>query len=316
MLAENCEEHHNSTAPGTIACVFNGSARSYGAAEAKNRLIELFKARGANATVLVAEQGVQIPELAKRAIGDGAAILVAAGGDGTVNAVASVIINSQAALGVLPVGTLNHFAKDVGIPLDLEAAVQNLFTGQVARVDVGTVNGKIFLNNSSLGLYPAIVRQRDDLQKKGHAKWTAFAAATMYALRRYQRLYVRLQTEVGPEVEEETPFVFVGNNQYRLSGLRLGERYCVNAGDLWVYRAPRASRLGLLRLAFEALRGTQDGSELAVLSVKSLSVGLRKRLVHVARDGEVEKMQGPLNYGILPQALQVIVPKTLPRQNS
>ena len=108
--------------PRMITCIVNGSAGSHAAGAMKGRIAELFAAQGANATILVAEQGHQIPELAKRALGDQASIIVAVGGDGTVNCVASVVLNSPAVLGVLPAGTLNHFAKDLGIPVDLPAA--------------------------------------------------------------------------------------------------------------------------------------------------------------------------------------------------
>jgi diacylglycerol kinase family enzyme len=235
-------------------------------------------------------------------------MVVAAGGDGTVNGVASALVGAKAVLGVLPMGTLNHFAKDLGIPLDLEAAVGNLFTGTTVRVDVGEVNGKRFLNNSSIGLYPAIVRQRDDNQTRGHSKWIAFAAATFYVLRRYSPLYVSLQAKGKPGVEEETPFVFVGNNQYKVSGLNIGERACLNAGRLWVYRAPRATRLALFRLALHAFRGWHDPGELEVVDVGELEIQTRKKRLHVSTDGEVGTFTSPLEYRILPKAISVIVP--------
>ena len=85
---------------------------------------------------------------------------MAAGGDGTINSVASAVVGSEKSLGVLPFGTMNHFAKDLHIPLDLEGAVNTIVAGHKTKVDVGEVNGRIFLNNSSLGLYPSIVRER------------------------------------------------------------------------------------------------------------------------------------------------------------
>jgi YegS/Rv2252/BmrU family lipid kinase len=293
-----------------IACILNGSAGYSDASATKARLIGLFKGRGVKVRILVAQKGSEISQLAQRAISEGSSVIVAGGGDGTVNAVASVLIDSSAILGVLPLGTLNHFAKDIGVPGELEAAVGNVLNGRVTSVDVGKVNGKIFLNNSSLGLYPAIVRQRQDFQKKGHGKWLAFVIATFHTLRRYQRLYVRLHIENQPEIEEETPFVFIGNNQYDVCGLRLGERARVDAGTLWVYRAPRATRTTLLRLGLNALRGQREPGELQVLHGKRFCIRTEKRHIHVATDGEVETMQGPLNYNILPKALRVIVPES------
>ena len=296
---------------GGITCILNGSAGSHGAGKLRERIAELFASRGARATILVAQNGKQIPELAKRALEQQSSVIVAVGGDGTVNCVAAVVLDSQAVLGVIPAGTLNHFAKDLGIPVDLPAAVETLLSGEVGRVDVGEVNGRIFLNNSSLGLYPAIVRQREDLRKKGHAKWSAFVAASVFALLRYQHLHVEVHGDDGTPVEEETPFVFIGNNRYCLTGLRLGARDQVDGGELWVYRAPRASRISLLRLALRALFGRQDHSALAVVTAKSFRISTRRRHIHVARDGEVIKMSAPLNYSIRPKALAVVMPKTL-----
>jgi YegS/Rv2252/BmrU family lipid kinase len=296
--------------PRTVTCIINGSAGSHDAGAAKKRVIELFQRRGTEVSVLLAEEGSQIPELVRRAIEERSTVIVAAGGDGTVNAVASGTADSSAALGVLPLGTLNHFAKDVGVPIDLEAAVDNVLTGRIIRVDVGKVNGKIFLNNSSLGLYPAIVRQREGFQKRGHGKWWAFAVAIFQVLRRYQRLYVRLQVDNQPEVDDETPFVFIGNNQYQLCGFRIGERECVNAGKLWIYRAPRANRAALFRLALHSLRGKHDTGELEVFSTEKCRIRTQKTHVHVATDGEIQMMRGPLNYVILPKALSIIVPAT------
>ena len=292
----------------SFTCVINGSAGSHAAAAEKERLLELFNARGNRINVVLAEEGGQIPELVQRAIEEGSTVIIAAGGDGTVNAVASVVLGSSATLGVLPLGTLNHFAKDLGVPTDLEAAVENLMTGRIVRVDVGKVNGKIFLNNSSLGLYPAIVRQREGYQKKGRGKWSAFAVASFQALRRYQRLYVRLQLNNQPEIEEETPFVFIGNNQYEICGFRLGERKRVDTGKLWVYRAPHANRAALFRLAVNALCGKQEPGQLAFSDAEKFSIRTQKAFVHVATDGEVQTMRGPLNYSILPKVLSVIVP--------
>ena len=235
-------------------------------------------------------------------------MIVAAGGDGTVNGVASTLINKDVVFGVIPMGTLNHFSKDLGIPLALEAAVANLFTGTMVRVDVGEVNGRYFLNNSSIGLYPAMVRHREDNQRKGQGKWLAFAAATVYALRRYSRLYVTLQPRGQAKVEDETPFVFVGNNEYEVGGLHIGERACLNAGRLWIYMAPRATRLALVRLAINSLRGRHDPGELKVLDVEQFKIHTRKRRLHVSTDGEVNTLENPLNYRIHPKALQVIVP--------
>lgn len=292
-----------------ITCIINGSAGAQASGELKDRIDALFAARGEHPTIFVANRGDEIPELTRRALDQRSDMIVAVGGDGTVNCVASVVLDSDAVLGVLPAGTLNHFAKDLGIPTDLPGAVETLLTGRVGRVDIGEVNGKIFLNNSSLGLYPAIVRYREELQKKGHPKWSAFAAALVHALFRYQRLRAGLSGDEGSPAEEVTPFIFIGNNKYQVAGMRLGARDQLDGGELWVYRAPYASRGSLLKLAFRTLCGKQDQSELKMVCTKSLCVKTPKRHIHVARDGEVTKLRTPLRYNIRPKALSVMMPK-------
>lgn len=180
-------------------------------------------------TIRLVHGADEIADALKTAVGERPSAIVAAGGDGTVSAVVAAIVDTDIALGVLPLGTLNHFAKDLGLPLDLEAAIDRLLSGATRRVDVGEVNGRTFVNNSSLGLYPDIVRDRERQRKRlGRRKWPAFALACLSALRRYPFLGVRL-TVGGSERIYRTPFVFIGKNDYRMDGLALGERDRIDA---------------------------------------------------------------------------------------
>jgi diacylglycerol kinase family enzyme len=141
-----------------------------------------FAAVGIDADVTLAGSGEEMIGVAREALDDGIGLVVAGGGDGTMNAVASVLAGSQARFGVLPLGTLNHFAKDLNIPLALDDAIANVAHGRPVAVDVGEVNGRIFLNNSSLGLYPDIVRDREKQQRRlGRGKWLAFCRASLAA---------------------------------------------------------------------------------------------------------------------------------------
>jgi diacylglycerol kinase family enzyme len=183
--------------------------------------------------VVVTKRGDDVSSLAAHARAESHQPIVAGGGDGTVNAVAGSLAGTDGVLGVLPMGTLNHFAKDAGIPLDLEAAVRNLFTGQVTKVDVGEVNGRIFVNNSGVGFYPHFVRQREEQERRGHVKRVAFVLALRALVRRYLRLRMRVHLGREEALEQVTPFLFVGNNRYQTSGLRLGTRSQLDAGRLW-----------------------------------------------------------------------------------
>jgi diacylglycerol kinase family enzyme len=248
-------------------------------------------------------------ELARAAAAEGPPLLVAAGGDGTVNAVAAELVGRPTVLGVLPLGTLNHFAKDLGIPTDLERAVRALRDGSVARIDVGEVNGRIFLNNSSLGLYPDIVRQREHQQERlGRGKWHAMAWAFLGALKRYPFMNVRLEAD-GEVFARRTPFVFIGNNEYRMEALQIGARACLDRGLLSLYVAHRTGRLGLLRLAVRALFGRlSQASDFDSVCAREILVETRRPRVRVATDGEVTIMQSPLRYRVRPGALRVAVP--------
>ena len=292
-----------------VACIVNGSARSNAAAQLTERVIALFREHGAKAETIVVGNGRELTPIARRYAEDGCRTIVAAGGDGTVNAVASALVGTPAALGVIPLGTLNHFAKDAGIPLDLDGAVDTIISGATKLVDVGELNGRIFINNSSIGLYPAIVQERSDHQRRGMKKWLAFARAVYTVMRRVPQFQASLHADGKYDGTDRTPFIFVGNNAYEVTGLAIGERRQLDGGKLWVCRAPGADRAALIKMAVRALFGHASSGELKVLEAEELWVQTRKnKSVKVANDGEVFSITPPLHYRIRPQVLRVIVP--------
>lgn len=249
-------------------------------------------------------------EAAERALAEGAGTLIAAGGDGTVNAVASAIIasGSDAVLGVLPVGTLNHFAKALQIPLDLEQAVAVIAQGTTNLVDVGEVNGRIFVNNSSLGVYPTMVVLRRSHEKLGWGKWVALLRAFVMSVRRMPSIHLRLTTG-ETRIERKTPIVFVGNNEYEMQGVRAGQRNRLDDGRLYVCIATARSSMGLLYLIVLALIGRlKDHDEFEEFSTGEAVLESRRSLIRVSLDGEVTLMKTPLHYRIRPGSLRVIAP--------
>lgn len=290
-----------------LTCILNDKAGSNDAAEAKELIARAADARGWDARILLCSGGSDLHALAQQARAAGG-LVVAGGGDGTVAAVAAALVGTDVVLGVLPMGTLNHFAKDMGIPLALEKAVQTLFTGSVARVDVGEVNGRVFLNNSSIGFYPRIVREREREQREGYSKWRAFAQAAALIVRRSRTLHVELDDAHGRHQSYDTPFLFVGNNRYALAGFEIGTRAALDGGKLWLCAPPHAGRFRLLALAAEALLGLVRDADLAAFESVETEVRLYRRHVLIATDGEVTAMQTPLRYRILPGALRVDVP--------
>ena len=295
--------------PATSAEVIINASSGVGASDdLRQRLADSFRAGGLDVNISLAHSGAEVVELAGRAAHSSSDVVVAGGGDGTINAVAGAILDHEKTFGVLPLGTLNHFASDLNIPLDLEAAVQTIVAGHTIEVDVGEVNGHLFVNNSGLGLYPKIVRKREKQQKLGYGKWAAFAWAALAVLRRYPFLDVRLHVE-GEEFHRRTPFVFVGNNEYLIESLSIGRRERLNSGQLSLYITNRAGRLGMLRIALSALVGRlREERDFLALSTQEVWIATRHKSVLVALDGEVEVLATPLHYRVRPRALRVIVP--------
>jgi diacylglycerol kinase family enzyme len=279
-----------------------------GAGTLKEDIVELFRAAGSDALIVELRRG-QDPAEAARIASARTSIVVAAGGDGTVSRVANGLIGTRAALGVLPLGTLNHFAKDLGIPLNLEKAVATIAAPRVGSIDVGQVNDRVFLNNSSIGIYPSIIEARDELRRRGHRKWAAFALATFRVLRRHRGVLVRIEAN-GRQSAWRTPFVFVGNNEYEVDGIRLGSRARLDGGRLFAYLTPRVRTRELPMLLARALLGrVRQSGAFEIVSAAELWIDTPKaRRARVALDGEITTMTTPLHYRTCPAALKVLLP--------
>jgi YegS/Rv2252/BmrU family lipid kinase len=284
------------------------AGRGHSAATAMG-LRDAFARHGLEAEVHVAANGDDIRRLAQEALERGPEAIVAAGGDGTVSAVAACLRGTGVAMAVLPVGTLNHFARDLGVPQDVDEAVAAIAAGRRVAVDLGEVNDRTFVNNASLGLYPDIVRDRLRQQRRlGRGKYWAMAWAVVAAVRRSAFLHLRLDVD-GRERHFRSPFVFVGNNDYTMEGFSIGTRSSLRDGRLSIYTTQRRSRLGLLGLALRALVGRlRQADDFAIASARTLRIDSRRRRLLVATDGELVAMETPLAFRVLPGALQVIVP--------
>ena len=295
--------------PSPLAVVLNATAGTGCPPEWVTQLRGQFAAHGIDAQVEQVAQGSQIIPTVQRFLGRGARTIVAGGGDGTISAVASQLAGTEAVLGVLPLGTLNHFAKDLGMPLAQEEAVAAIAAGTVEAVDVGEVNGRIFINNSSIGLYPEIVRERELQQLRlGKSKWRALASASLHATEGNPGIAVHIAAE-DEEHLRRTPFVFIGNNRYVMEGFDIGARETLDAGELALYLGRRRGRLGLVLLALRALlRRLEQSEDFEVLAGESFEITTRGKRIRVATDGEVTMMDTPLHYRIRPRALRVLAP--------
>lgn len=286
----------------------NASSGQGEAEKAAGRLGEIFSAAGREVRITRAKGGARINAAMRQAVDEGCETLVAAGGDGTINAGANTLIDRGIPLGVLPLGTLNHFAKDLGIPLELDEAAKAILEGVVCKVDVGEVNGRVFLNNSSLGAYPAIVRLRERYRSKIWGKWLVALWAGLTVLRRNPFMAVRIVVE-EKKIIRRTPLLLVASNEYRMAGINPGTRESLAGGRLALYVWNAEQRPGILRLAWQIMRkGAEQAEELDLLTVEEATVETRRALLQVALDGEVATLRSPLEYRIRPGALRVHVP--------
>jgi YegS/Rv2252/BmrU family lipid kinase len=293
-----------------IALILNVRSGPGHGPEGRQRLERLFREAGLEPAVFVVRDGEQARAATGRALETGARIVVAAGGDGTVSAVAAGLRGKDAALAVVPVGTLNHFARDLGIPQDPAEAIAAISRGVRIGVDVGEVNERIFINNASLGIYPDIVRDRTRQQRRlGRGKYWAMLWATLAVLRRSPFVRMRMEIEGHDTVECKSPFVFVGNNDYVMEGFSIGTRSSLRDGCLSVYTTRRRGRLALLGLAVRALVGRlHQARDFSNVHASRLRIETRHRRLWVATDGELNAMTTPLEFRVLPGALRVIVP--------
>jgi YegS/Rv2252/BmrU family lipid kinase len=249
-------------------------------------------------------------EVRAKAVADrGDRLLIVGGGDGTVSAAASALIGTETALGILALGTLNHFARDLGIPTAVDEAARVIAAGAVRRVDVAEMNGKVFINNSAIGLYPLMVVDRD-LQRKrlGRSKRLAMIVASIRTLARFN--HQRLTLTVNDDQKRvDTPLLFVGNNDYRTDLRAPGQRDSLDDGQLSVMVMRKNTRRGLIAASIRALFGRSRPDDMVRIDgVDRLRVSSRRSQLAVSLDGEVISAGPPLDYRIRKKALRVIAP--------
>ena len=292
-----------------LKIIISARAGSAGNGNVRELLTQMFDEHEVDVDMSVARNGNELAELAGDAARGPFKAIVAGGGDGTVSTIAAAVINTDKALGVLPLGTLNHFAKDLKIPIDLASATRTLVAGHTTEVDVAEVNDRIFLNNSSLGLYPIIVREREKRERLGFKKWPAFVWAIIQAFRRYPFLDVQLHLN-GKFIDRRTPFVFVGNNQYAMDLLNIGMRDRLDRGELSIYITHRTSRAKLISLGLRAVIGRlREDKDFLAFNSSEVKIESRHKRLRVAFDGEIDVLRPPLHYRIRTRALRVVVPE-------
>lgn len=297
-----------------VALVNQGSGTAQGAEcqALLHRLAAAFERGGASVELELLAGGGLAAAAARardRALRGEIDALVVGGGDGTIRTAAHLLADTGVPLGVIPLGTFNHFARDLGLPLDPEAAVEVICARAARPVDAGEVNGQVFVNNSSIGIYPAMVRNRERIrQASGLAKWGAMLLACLRVLRwlPVRRLSIAAEGWTEPC---RSPCVFVGNNEYGIEAASFGKRLRLDRGELCLYVARQRSRLALVWLGIRSAFGLLDRErDMRFLRTSAAEIHARGHGIWVALDGEVEKLRSPLRYRSRPAALLVFAP--------
>ncbi|MEX0928197.1 MAG: diacylglycerol kinase family protein [Balneolales bacterium] len=294
-----------------IGAVINEASGILPPDQARERLEEIrrYLEKWVSPDCLAFVSGAQVRSEVERLISLNINVLVMGGGDGTISTAARLLCDSQIALAVVGLGTQNNFARDLGVSMKPVEAIGLLNKMNVQCIDLGEVNGHLFINNATIGLYPQIVEERERRTKKrGWRKWRAQIAAALIVLWRVPSQKLKV-TGLGDQNNDPTPFLFVGNNEYQGGFASDSKRPALSGGCLWLCKACATGRWGLLRMAWHLrMRGIGGIQDIETLLVKEATVHSRRRKLTVAVDGENRKLHTPLRFRSRPKSLRVVVP--------
>ena len=289
--------------------VNKGGGTSTGDEEEAARIKAAFASHGVDADVRPTEPEDIVEAFRAAAEAPGLDAVVAGGGDGTLSCAAGQMAGTGRAFGVLPLGTLNHLARDAGLPAALEEAVAVIAGAHTRMIDVADVNGRVFINNSSVGLYPDMVRLREAQQERtGRGKRLAMLSASLASLRHFRRHRLWISAS-GLDARVRTPLLFVGNNRYQVNLFALGQRERLDEGELCLYAIRARSRAHLFWAGIRGLFGRLDQQrDFVTAYVTEAEISSDRAALTLSVDGETVLMETPLRYRIRPRALTLIVP--------
>ena len=293
--------------------ILNAASGHREAGDTRAIITRMMREAGREHHVRLVENPRDLADIARAVVAEanqvGGAVVVA-GGDGTINTVANAVLDSACPLGVLPSGTFNYFGRTHAIPEGTEDAVRMLLNASPQPVQVGLVNGRLFLVNASLGLYPKLLEDREAWkQQYGRSRLVALWAALVSVVRTHRQLQLELAKD-GELAHWRTPTLFVGNNKLQLQQIGMAEADALDAGFL-VAIAPRP--VGTLALLWLALRGALgslgEADNVRSFALRELDVTRstrRGRRFKVAVDGEILQLQEPLRFQVSPQPLYLL----------
>jgi diacylglycerol kinase family enzyme len=273
------------------------------------RLESLAAEIGVRCEIILARSPRNVLSAARRAARSECRTVIAGGGDGTINAVACELVGTDKRFGILPLGTFNYFARELELPLDVESAFRACFDGPTRPVAVGAVNGRIFLNNASIGLYPLVLSLREQTYRRwGRNKLGAYWSVLKALFRADSNLNLTISVN-GDRRTVWTPLVFVARNSYQLRQFNVPGIRCVSSDAFSVYIVPPMSKLQLLKTLVRVFAGrVQKSADFDMFCASEFRVESPRIRRSVAFDGERIKMLTPLEFRIRDCALQVAAP--------
>lgn len=254
-------------------------------------------------------RGSDIAAMARQAVDEGFDVVAAAGGDGTQSAVAGAMAGTDAVMAVLPGGTFNYFARDLGVGETLDQALETLQAAQPAAIDVGQIHDLVFLNNVSLGAYPHILKTRESIYRRWGRSRIAAYWSVMVALRRLRRPMQLTAIVEGEARDFTTALVFVARSAYQLDAFGLDGADAIRAGQFAVLIAKARQPMPLMRSAFRLAFGfSAKDSDFDLILTDRLVIQTGKRQL-IAHDGEKTVMASPLKLRVWHDGLRVLLPR-------
>ncbi|MFW6235913.1 MAG: diacylglycerol/lipid kinase family protein [Desulfovibrionales bacterium] len=270
----------------------------------------IFREHGIDATVRTVEPDRLEATMAQTMETDPPALLIG-GGDGTVSTAARILAGTGVPLGILPMGTFNYFARYLGIPLDLKAAAQAIAESHVRDIDLVTVNDRTFISHASIGIYPQYVLQKMLMEKKSHMKKIpAIAVGFCKAFFRFPVLTMNVNDD-GEKTVYTTPFLLIGNSEGALDPFMINDDLEEFQDKRFVLYVSRDStRTSLLKTVLMTLFKKVDiHKAFVVRKMERCTIEIPKKQILVTIDGEVTRLEPPLDFSIVPKALTMFVPE-------
>ena len=300
---------HPDADTGAIYAIVNQSSGTGEGSDCASRLEKALATTGRPLEVHTVAPGDNLTEIARTAVRNGFSTVVAAGGDGTICGVAAGLVDSGVKLGILPLGTFNFFARSFDVPVEFDEAVEIIRSGRTTPATLGEINGRVFINNASIGAYAMILKEREDVYKTwGRSRIAAYWSVVKAMITLYKPMTMAVSVD-GKKVRAKSPMVFVGICAYQLEYYELEGAEAVRDGKFAVMIAPDSGRLMLIWRALKiALRGARRERDFTLLTGEEVVIETRRAERLVARDGENERMKGPYHFRVLKDAVQVLVP--------